>query len=124
MYTEAEIQEYLAEVRDQVCSRCVERPPGGPPCAPLGKKCGVELHLPKFLEAIHEVDSPRIGPYLDNIHRRVCSQCARRGCNDCPCPLDYLLVLIVQAVDTVDQRHRQDGPGAGSCPHAIGNMAN
>ena len=40
--------EYLAEIRKQVCSRCVERPPGGPPCAPLGKQCGVEMHLRTF----------------------------------------------------------------------------
>jgi hypothetical protein len=106
MYTTAEMQEYLAEFRDQVCSRCVERPPGGPPCAPLGKKCGVELHLPMYLQAIHEVDSPSIEPYLDNLHRRVCTRCERRGCDGCPCPLDYLLVLMVQAVETVDRRHQ------------------
>jgi hypothetical protein len=107
MYTEAEVGEYLAEIRQTVCSRCVERPAGGPPCAPLGKQCGVELHLPLFLEAVHEVQSPLIEPYLENIHRRVCSQCARRGCDGCPCPLDYLLVLIVQAIETVDQRRSQ-----------------
>jgi hypothetical protein len=110
MYTETELQEYLAEIRERVCSRCVERPPNGPPCAPQGKQCGVELHLPKFLEAIHEVDSPLIDPYLDNIHRRVCSQCLRRGCEGCPCPMDYLLVLLVEAVETVDGRRQQGIP--------------
>jgi hypothetical protein len=94
MYTTAELQEYLAAFRDQVCSRCVERPPGGPPCAPLGKKCAVERHLPRYLAAIHEVDSPSIEPYLENLHRRVCSGCDRRGCDGCPCPLDYLLMLM------------------------------
>lgn len=110
MYTEAEVQEYLDEIRERVCTRCVERPPGGPPCAPLGKMCGVELHLPLFLEAVHEVDSPLIEPYLDNIHRRVCSQCVRRGGEGCPCPLDYLLVLLVEAIETVDGRHQQGSP--------------
>jgi hypothetical protein len=107
MYSNAELDEYVAEIREQVCSRCVERPPGGPPCAPLGKPCGVELHLPLFLEAVHEMESPLVEPYLENIHRRVCSQCARRGCDGCPCPLDYLLVLVVQAIETVDQRRLQ-----------------
>ena len=42
MITETELDEYQDEIRNVVCSRCVERPPGGPPCAPLGKECGIE----------------------------------------------------------------------------------
>src|SRR4029077_17058720 len=107
MYTATELHEYLDEIRDQVCTRCVERPPGGPPCKSLGKMCGIELHLPEYLAAIHEVESGSIEPYLDNIHRRVCPGCALRGGERCPCPLEYLLVLLVQAVETVDQRQRE-----------------
>lgn len=58
MYTDAQLHEYLDEIRKQVCTRCIDRPPGGPPCAPLGKMCAVELFLPTFLRAVHEVDSP------------------------------------------------------------------
>jgi hypothetical protein len=57
-----------------------------------------------LLAAIHEVESDSIEPYLDNIHRRVCSSCERSGSEECPCPLDYLLVLLVQAIEGVDQR--------------------
>jgi hypothetical protein len=28
VYTEAELREYLDEIRERVCTRCVERPPG------------------------------------------------------------------------------------------------
>jgi len=115
MYTEAELQEYLAEIREQVCSRCIERPPGGPPCAPLGKQCGVELHLPLFVEAVHQVDSPGIGPYVENLRHRVCSHCANQNAEgfclarvERLCPLDYLLPLIVQSIETVDQRHAEE----------------
>ena len=104
MYTTAELKEYLTEVREQVCNRCVERPPGGPPCAPLGKNCPVEMHFAKYLDAIHEVDSPSVGPYADRLHDRVCSRCDRRSPDACPCPLDYLLVLMVQAIESVDCR--------------------
>jgi hypothetical protein len=107
VYTDAELQEYLDEIRQRACTRCVEKPPGGPPCAPLGKMCGVELHLPLFLEAVQEVDSSLIEPYLDSIHRRVCSQCVRRDHEGCPCPMDYLLVLLVEAIEAVDSRHQQ-----------------
>jgi hypothetical protein len=104
MNRESVTEEYLDEIRAQVCDRCVEKAPGGPPCAPMGKMCGIEMHLPAYVKAIHEVQSPFIEPYLDRLHQSVCSQCARKGCDGCPCPMDYLLVLLVQAVETVDQR--------------------
>jgi hypothetical protein len=104
MVTEVQLGEYLDEIRVQVCSRCVERPPGGPPCAPLGKQCGVEMHLPALINAIHEVKSGLIEPYLNNNQLRICEHCALHKTDRCPCPLSDLAVLIVQAVETVDQR--------------------
>jgi hypothetical protein len=99
-----ECAEYLDEIREQVCSRCVERPPGGPPCAPLGKDCGVELHLPALVKAIHEVRSDTIAPYLEHDRQQICANCAFLHSSICPCPMDYLLVLIVDAVEKVDER--------------------
>jgi hypothetical protein len=108
MIPELELTEYLDEIRKQVCSRCVERPPGGPPCAPLGKQCGVEVHLPQLIEAIHEIKSGSIVPYLENNRQRVCQYCGQLDDTSvCPCPLRYLAVLIVQAVETVDLRRQQ-----------------
>jgi hypothetical protein len=105
---EIELAEYLDEIRKEVCGRCVERPPGGPPCAPLGKQCGVELHLAQLIEAIHEIKSGSIVPYLEKNQQRVCDLCDHRTdyCM-CPCPLKYLAVLIVQAVEAVDLRRQQ-----------------
>jgi len=104
MVRKPELAEYLAEIRKQVCSRCVERPFGGPPCAPLGKQCGVESHLPLLIDAIHKVNSDWIGPYLEQTRCSICATCPRQHASDCPCPMDYLSVLLVQAVETVDQR--------------------
>ncbi len=104
MVTELELEEYLGEIRKQVCSRCVERPPGGPPCAPLGKDCGVELHLPALIDSIHEVHSGRIDPYLVHNRQTICAKCAFLHSSICPCPMDYLAVLVVEAVETVDKR--------------------
>lgn len=109
MLTETEKQEYLDEIRQEVCSRCVERPYGGPPCGPLGKPCGVELHLEKLIEAVHEVQSELIAPYLDNNRKKICEGCAFLHSDCCPCPMDTLAVLVVQAVESVDERrHRQE----------------
>ena len=105
MLAEADISEYLAEIREQVCSHCVERPEGGPPCTPLGKVCGIELHLPQLIESIHQAHSPLIDPYLGHNRQNICERCAFLHGSSCPCPMDYLAVLLVQAVETVDQRH-------------------
>jgi hypothetical protein len=99
-----ELQDYLDEIRREVCSRCVERPPDGPPCGPLGKACGIEMHLPQLVDAVHEVHSDLIAPYLDNNRCKICAGCAFLHSSICPCPMDYLAVLVVQAVEAVDRR--------------------
>src|SRR6266700_998449 len=104
MVSEPVLAEYLAEIRNEVCSHCVERPAGGPPCAPLGKQCGVEMHLPQLIDAIHEVKSPLIQPYLEHNRSVICQKCPFLHDSMCPCPMDYLSILLVQAVETVDQR--------------------
>jgi hypothetical protein len=101
---EQDLAEYLGEIREQVCSRCPERPPGGPPCAPLGKACGVEMHLPQLIDSIHTVQSHRIDPYLAHNRMEICTHCAFLHSSICPCPMDYLAVLVVEAVEAVDQR--------------------
>jgi len=104
MLATAELNEYLDEIRRVVCTRCVERPPEGPPCAPLGKVCGIEQHLPELIESIHEIDSRSIVPYLNNNRHLVCEHCPQQSHSGCPCPMDYMAVLLVQAVETVDAR--------------------
>jgi len=104
MLAEAELAEYLDEIRKEVCACCVERPPGGPPCAPLGKQCGVELHLPELIDAVHDVHSPLAEPYLEHNREAICRHCAYLHSSICPCPMDYLAVPLVQAVEAVDER--------------------
>jgi hypothetical protein len=118
MLAEAELQEYLDEIRKEVCSRCVERPAGGPPCEPLGKPCGVELHLEKLIDAVHDVHSGLIGPYLDTNRKKICAKCANlHDCDFCPCPMDSLAVLVVGAIEAVDERR---GREAGEYPVTLG----
>ncbi len=99
-----DLQEYVDEIRQEVCSRCIERPPGGPPCAPLGKRCGFELNLERLIEAVHGVHSNSLDPYIDVFHDHVCAHCAHRTTKQCPCPLEYLLLLAVEAIEAVDDR--------------------
>lgn len=111
MLTETDVKEYLDEIREQVCSRCPERPPGGPPCAPLGKNCGVEMHLPQLVDSIHAVRSDLIDPYLAHNRSEICAHCALLHSSICPCPMDYLAVLVVEAVEAVDRRHAEHDKG-------------
>jgi hypothetical protein len=104
MPNEAGLEEYLSEIRKEACSRCVERPPGGPPCGPLGKWCGVEHNLPELIDAVHDAHGRWMGPYCDSTERHVCEHCPIRDSSACPCPMDQLLVLVVEAVEAVDAR--------------------
>ena len=106
MTSAPEPSEYLAEIREHVCSRCIEKPPGGPPCAPLGKRCGVELNLPWLVYAVHHRPSGSMDSYIQSFHEDVCADCAFRVTNQCPCPLDYLLLLAVEAIENVDERRK------------------
>ena len=79
---------------------------GGPPCTPLGKVCGVEMHLPQLVAAVHEVHSDFMAPYLDSTHKKVCESCPYLHHDCCPCPMDSLAVLVVQAIEAVDERRK------------------
>jgi hypothetical protein len=104
-----ELAEYRAELRANVCSRCVERLPNAPPCGPLGKGCGIERHLSGLVDICRTTNSALIDPYIEKLHDEICSRCEFRDRRTCPCPLDYLLQLAVEAVERVQQR-RADSP--------------
>jgi hypothetical protein len=60
-----------------------------------------------MIESIRQVRSRMIAPYLEHNRNNICSECALLHSSSCPCPMDYLSVLIVEAVETVDQRRRR-----------------
>jgi hypothetical protein len=106
MRARAHYAEYLAEVREQVCSHCPETTsdrPFGLRC----RHCGVELQLPQCVESIHDAGDEL--SELDPAPRRrlVCARC---GCLDggiCPCPAGSLTALLIRAIRTVDERRAQ-----------------
>jgi hypothetical protein len=107
MHADVHFEEYLAEVRKQVCGRCPERPPARAPFAPACWRCGIESQLPELIEAIHDADAelPEFGPAP--APRAVCARCSRLGGDTCPCPVASLATRVMQAVRTVDERHEQ-----------------
>ena len=121
MNAELNLEEYMAEIRQHVCARCIERPPGGPPCAPLGKRCGIELNLERLVDSVHTVRSQSMDPYITALHDDVCPHCTNEPTSQCPCPLKYLLLLAVEAIDNVDER-RQSRAAIGGAALAAGSF--
>jgi hypothetical protein len=106
MVAESGLDEYVDEMRKQVCQKCVARVNGAPPCEPLGIGCGVEQHLEQLIDVCRSVDSPLMDPYIDRLRDEICADCEFQDQPVCPCPLKYLLPLAVSAVETVEWRRR------------------
>jgi len=64
----------------------------------------VEHNLPELIDAVHDAHGRWMGPYCDSTERHVCEHCPIRDSSACPCPMDQLLVLVVEAVEAVDAR--------------------
>ena len=99
-----QLDEYRTQLREEVCSRCIERLPNAPPCGPLGKGCGIERHLSELVQICRTTDSALIDPYIEQLHNLICPNCEFKDTPSCPCPLDYLLQLAVEAVEKVERR--------------------
>jgi hypothetical protein len=76
----------------------------------MGKRCGIELHLAEIVQVAHLTRSRAIDPYIERFHIDVCSHCSNRETSQCPCPLDPLLLLAIEAIEAVDARHGQPAP--------------
>lgn len=110
MTSASELEAYRQALRAEVCSRCIERQPNAPPCAPLGKGCGIEQHLEELIEMCRTTDSALMDPYIDQLHEIICPTCKDKDTSSCPCPLDYLLQLAVEAVEKVRWRKAMSEP--------------
>jgi hypothetical protein len=104
METAHEYDEHLAALREEVCGHCIERLPGAPPCGSLNKGCGIEEHVPKLAAICRSTQSALMEPYIEKLHDEICPQCKYQDTPSCPCPLDYLLQLAVEAVEKVERR--------------------
>jgi hypothetical protein len=104
MDTEVQLDEYRTQLREDVCRRCIARLPNAPPCGLLGKGCGIERHLGALVNICRTTDSTLMDPYVSRLHDEICSRCDLRDKPACPCPLDYLLQLAVEAVEKVERR--------------------
>jgi hypothetical protein len=107
MLLRAGYAEYLAEVRERVCSHCPHRVPDGPPYRPECRCCGVELQLPHIVESIRDAGGA-LSEFDEAPDRNtVCARCHCLGGGCCPCPVAPLSALLVRAVLAVEERREQ-----------------
>jgi hypothetical protein len=106
MDSDLTLAEHVKELRQRVCHRSIEKPfcgpydPPGKPCVPRGGRCGIELDLPQFIEVV------------ESFYGQVCPQCSARNSKQCPCPLNGLLSLAVEAIGTIDEGGNTAGVAA------------
>jgi hypothetical protein len=107
MRVRAQYAEYLAEVREQVCGHCPERPADRAVFVPACRHCGVELQLPRIVESIHDAGDTlaEFDPSPDR--HLVCARCHCLDGGLCPCPAGGLATAVVRAVKSVDERREQ-----------------
>ncbi|MBI4558403.1 MAG: hypothetical protein HY706_12550 [Candidatus Hydrogenedentes bacterium] len=115
------IEEYRDAMRDDVCNVCVIFTPH--PANPrrcfheTTGKCGLFLHIDRVVEAVSNIHSDSIAPYLEELRRKVCGFCENQNADlvcrvrdsnePVPswCVLDAYLNLVVGAIERVQAEH-------------------
>lgn len=83
------VLEFLADLRDEVCSRCGGRPLGDP----RGNPCGQTLPLDQLIAAIRAAQGGE-GP-------------GSAAANWCPCTLEKLAALAREAAESLEKDRQQ-----------------
>lgn len=101
---------YMDAIRRHVCSVCLDSKDDGS-CSLTGRVCAIEAHLPALVEAILATRSRRMGDYYDAVQAQVCPGCRHQDqaglCmlrNAGECALETYLPLVVDAIETVEER--------------------
>jgi hypothetical protein len=103
-------REYLEAIRLKVCSVCLDSR-DDLSCGLTGRLCAIEAHLPRLVEVLSRIDSPRIDEYVLAVRNEICGGCrdqrADGGCElraSASCALDAYLPLVVDAIEEVNAR--------------------
>ena len=105
------LEEYWEAVSMKVCAKCIDGDTKGN-CRLSGvDECGLKLHFPRIVETVLSVHSDRMEPYIAELRRIVCANCAHQSpdgkCSfrsDVDCGLDRYFPLIVEAIEAVHER--------------------
>lgn len=103
------MQEYYESIRRAVCAHCIDALPSGRCTLMRYRDCPVQKFLPQVVAITHCLRSDFAEDYRKMVREKVCSNCPHAHNGDCPlraradCPLDRYLVLVIDAIDHVDE---------------------
>jgi hypothetical protein len=116
------IDEYQDAMREDICSLCVSFVPGDKNRTRCvheeSGRCSLFANLGEVVEAVANVDSGSIIPYLEALRTKVCSKCAHqdargvcdlrdnRGPVSTWCPLDAYFNIVVGTIEDLRERHQ------------------
>ena len=131
MISQDRMNEYVRKLRREVCGRCNQSAPGGPPCTPLGRPCEFELYLPEIVALEQSLKLQSFDNQFEAFQEYVCEFCPRRshefrdpscylspncprcplgGSDHCHCPAYYLLPVAVMAIRSEDAQREATPP--------------
>lgn len=99
---------YWDAIRSRVCSVCLDQANDGT-CG-LGRRrvCAIEAHLPRLVEVLSSIDSPRMDEYVAAVEAEICGRCAQQDSggkcelrDEGTCALYTYLPLVVEAIEEV-----------------------
>lgn len=106
------MREYYEAIRRAVCIHCIDAlpsPPGAGCTLVRRRDCPVHRFLPQLVSITHSLRSDFAEDYRAMVRAQVCAICPHSQDSDCPlraradCPLDRYLVLVIDAIDHVDE---------------------
>ncbi len=112
-------QQYWEAIEKRVFRACIDEKDGaGNLRFNTEDQCIIKRFLPKIVDAVSCVKSDTIDPYIEEIRRKVCTQCEYiKPDGSCDvkeradCCLDRYLVLIVRAIEEAEQEYRTGNTG-------------
>lgn len=104
------MKNYLAAIRNNVCSICVDSNDKGRCTLTEQEICALDKYLPDIVEIVHSIDSENINDYVKALRENICSECRTQDDSgycylreDVNCSLDRYFPLIVETIQKADR---------------------
>jgi nucleotide-binding universal stress UspA family protein len=98
-------EKYLQEIRQRVCSKCIDRTASGLCTASTFDACAINRYLPEIIDIVMTGQADDYDATVDRLRSRVCSACEQQSpdgrCDmrdDVECALDRYFPLVIEAI--------------------------
>jgi len=107
---EARYRAYWEALQRQVCGVCLDQKDDGA-CGLTRRTCALQAHLPRLVEVLTRVQSPRMDEYEAAVRAEICASCPEQDAQgtcvprgQAACALYAYLPLVLEAVESVNER--------------------